>query len=217
MSLVIFDLDYTLLNGDSDHSWGSFLVKKQLVNEQEYNAANDHFFEMYKQGKLDIYEYAAFSFQPLAAHTMEQLNVLHEEFMRTVILGMIGEKAKALVQKHKDNGDTLIVITATNSFITGPIVNYFGIPNILATEPKIVAGRYVAEIEGIPCFQEGKVTRLHQWLNEQDLTLDDSYFYTDSHNDLPLMEIVSHPIAVNPDDKLLAIAQDRNWEIIDIH
>ena len=217
MSLVIFDLDHTLLNGDSDHSWGSFLVKKKLVDEQEYNAANDHFYEMYKQGKLDIYEYAAFSFQPLAAHTMEQLNVLHEEFMQAVVLKMIGDKAKALVQKHQDNGDTLLVITATNSFITGPIVKHFGIPHLLATEPKIVHGRYVAEIDGVPCFQEGKVTRLHQWLNEQDLNLDDSYFYTDSHNDLPLMEVVTNPVAVNPDEKLLAIAKDRNWEIINLY
>ena len=217
MSLVIFDLDHTLLNGDSDHSWGSFLVKKKLVDEKEYNAANDHFYEMYKQGKLDIYEYAAFSFQPLAAHTMEQLNVLHGEFMRDVVLGMIGEKAKAIVQKHRDKGDTLIVITATNSFITAPIVKYFGIPHLLATEPKIIDGRYVAEIEGVPCFQEGKVTRLRHWLGEHNVSLEDSYFYTDSHNDLPLMEIVSNPIAVNPDDKLQAIAKDRNWDIITLH
>lgn len=217
MSLAIFDLDHTLLNGDSDHSWGSFLVEKKLVDEQKYKASNDHFFEMYKQGKLDIYEYCAFSFQPLAAHSMKELNALHEEFMHTVVLGMIGEKAKALVQEHKDKGDTLIVITATNSFITAPIVHYFGIPHLLATEPKIINGRYVAEIDGIPCFQEGKVTRLQQWLKAQGLNLNDSYFYTDSHNDLPLLEIVSNPVAVNADEQLQAIAKERKWKTLTLY
>ena len=188
MTLVIFDLDNTLLSGDSDYGWGEFLVRKKLVNEESYRKENEKFFDQYKQGTLDIHEFSAFSFKPLTEHSMDELQILHNEFMEDVIKPMIGEKAKSLVEFHRQKGHTLMVITATNSFITRPIVEAFGIKNLLATEPKISNGRYVNVIEGTPCFHEGKVVRLMEWLEQEKLTLDGSFFYSDSHNDLPLME-----------------------------
>lgn len=216
MTLAIFDLDNTLLSGDSDHGWGEFLVKKKLVDEGTYREANQKFYDLYKKGKLDIYEYAAFSFEPLMAHTMEQLAELHDEFMDKVIAPMIGEKALSLVDEHRRLGHILLVITATNSFITRPIVSAFGIENLLATEPEIIDGRYVNKIQGIPCFHSGKVERLNSWLQDKEVTLDGSYFYSDSHNDLPLMEKVENPIAVDPDEKLLETAKKKGWKIISL-
>jgi HAD superfamily hydrolase (TIGR01490 family) len=216
MTLAIFDLDNTLLSCDSDYEWGCFLVRKNLVDKATYDAANLDFFEQYKQGTLDIYEFCAFSFEPLSEHSMEELQVLHDEFMQTVIRPRMGNKAKALIDHHKEQGHTLLVITATNSFITRPIVQAFGIEHLLATEPKITDGRYTTEIEGIPCFQEGKVARLKQWLRQHNASLDGSYFYSDSYNDLPLMEQVEHVVAVDPDEKLAEIADQRGWKIISL-
>lgn len=216
MTLALFDLDNTLLTGDSDYGWGCFLVDKNIVDKQSYEAANLHFFDQYKQGKLDIYEYSAFSFKPLSQLPMKTLHDLHREFMIKVVKPMIGEKAKQLVQHHREMGHTLLVITATNSFITRPIAEAFGITNLLATEPKIVQGRYTTEIDGIPCFQEGKVERLNHWLKSHQISLDGSYFYSDSNNDLPLMELVDHPVAVDPDEKLTAISQKNGWKIISL-
>ena len=216
MALSLFDLDNTLLAGDSDYEWGRFLVKKGLVNEASYEAENNRFYEQYKQGTLDIYEFCAFSFQPLATRSMEELQLLHAEFMEEVIQPMIGEKALSLVNKHKEQGDTVMVITATNSFITGPIVRAFGIEHLLATEPKIVNDRYTTEIDGIPCFHEGKVQRLHNWLAENEISLQGSCFYSDSINDLPLLEKVEIPVAVDPDKKLAALAHQRGWECISL-
>ncbi len=216
MTLAIFDLDNTLLTGDSDHGWGEFLVEKKIVDGNAYRKANEKFYALYKQGKLDIYEYAAFSFEPLAAHTMEQLKVLHTEFMEAVIWPMIGKKALDLVETHRCLGHTLLVITATNSFITSPIVAAFGIDNLLATEPQIIDGRYVNKISGTPCFHKGKVDRLNTWLKKEGLGLEGSFFYSDSHNDLPLMERVEHPIAVDPDEVLAGIARERGWKIISL-
>lgn len=216
MTLAIFDLDNTLLTGDSDHGWGEFLVKKGLVDETEYKKANEKFYEQYKQGKLDIHEYAAFSFKALSQHTMQELSSLHSEFMQTVIQPMVGQKAIELVAQHRQSGHVLLVITATNSFITRPIVESFGISNLLATEPKVVNGRYVNAIEGVPCFKEGKVERLQQWLDAENYDLGGSFFYSDSHNDLPLMEAVETAIAVDPDEKLEFVARDRGWKIISL-
>jgi HAD superfamily hydrolase (TIGR01490 family) len=216
MTLAIFDLDNTLLDGDSDFTWGEFLVKKKLVDEITYKETNDKFYEQYKQGTLDIHEFCRFSFTPLMEHSMDELRILHNEFMEDVIRPMIGEKAKSLVKYHQQQGHVLLVITATNSFITRPIVEAFGIKNLLATEPKISNGRYVNEIEGTPCFHEGKVVRLLEWLEQERLNLDGSFFYSDSHNDLPLMEKVEKPIAVDPDEKLKLIAKQRGWKIISL-
>jgi len=216
MALSLFDLDNTLLAGDSDYEWGRFLIKKGLVDEASYEAENNRFFDQYKQGTLDIYEFCAFSFQPLAERGMEELQLLHAEFMQEVIEPMIGKKALTLVNKHKEQGDTVMVITATNSFITGPIVHAFGIEHLLATEPKVVNDRYTAEIDGIPCFHEGKVQRLKNWLTEQNMSLRGSCFYSDSINDLPLLEKVDTPIAVDPDEKLTALARQRGWDCISL-
>jgi HAD superfamily hydrolase (TIGR01490 family) len=216
MILSLFDLDNTLLAGDSDYEWGRFLINKGLVDEDYYEAENNRFYEQYKQGALDIYEFCAFSFQPLAERGMEELEQLHAEFMRDVIRPMIGEKALALVNKHKAQGDTVMVITATNSFITGPIVRAFGIEHLLATEPKIVNNRYTAEIDGIPCFHAGKVQRLENWLAKNTMSLQGSCFYSDSINDLPLLEKVDTPVAVDPDEKLAALARQRGWDIISL-
>lgn len=216
MTLALFDLDNTLLSGDSDYEWGRFLVKKNLVDADTYEQANIRFYEQYKVGKLDIHEFCAFAFKPLAEHSFNTLKAWHNEFMQTTIDAFISKKAQALVESHRQKQHTLMIITATNSFVTLPIATAFGIPHLLATEPKIINDRYTTEIEGVPCFQEGKVTRLQQWLETREETLEDSYFYSDSHNDLPLLEMVKHPIAVDPDEKLKQIAQQRDWKIISL-
>ena len=216
MTLAIFDLDNTLLGGDSDYEWGCFLVKKNLVDSAWYQTANLEFYEQYKQGSLDIFKFSAFSFKPLSEHSMETLQVLHDEFMQTVIRPLMSHKARDLVRHHKERGHTLLVITATNSFITRPIVRAFGIDHLLATDPRIIDGRYTTEIEGIPCFQEGKVKRLEQWLRQNNQSLVGSYFYSDSHNDLPLMDLVEHAVAVDPDAKLTKVAGQRGWPVISL-
>ncbi len=216
MTLALFDLDNTLLNGDSDYAWGQYLVSKGLVEREHYETANQYFYDQYKQGVLDIHEFSAFSFQPLSERSMAELAALHSEFMASTVHPMITAAAKQLVEQHRRQGHTLVVITATNSFITRPIVEAFGIPHLLATEPKVVAGRYTREIDGIPCFQAGKVTRLQHWLENRAETLAGSYFYSDSRNDLPLLEMVDNPVAVDPDDTLRAIAQEKGWPIISL-
>ena len=216
MTLALFDLDNTLLSGDSDYQWGQFLVSKNLVDKEEHTARNDEFYAQYVAGTLNIHEFAAFSFETLASRSMEELAELHEQFMTESIEPIMSSKSKALIAQHQAMGHTLMVITATNSFVTRPIVNAFGIEHLIALEPKIVNGRYTTEVEGTPSFKEGKVTRLEEWLRTNDETLDGSYFYSDSHNDLPLMERVETAIAVDPDDKLAAIARERNWDIISL-
>ncbi|MDD5394043.1 MAG: HAD-IB family hydrolase [Thiothrix sp.] len=216
MTLALFDLDNTLLSGDSDYEWGRFLVRKKLVDETSYEAENQRFFGQYQAGTLDILEYSAFSFGPLSERSMEELAELHSEFMASVIQPLMSDAALQLVEKHRSQGHTLVIITATNSFITRPIADAFGIPHLLATEPKVVDGRYTREVEGIPCFQHGKVTRLQQWLENRHETLAGSHFYSDSRNDLPLLEMVENPVVVNPDNTLQAVAQERGWPVISL-
>ncbi len=216
MSLTIFDLDNTLLHGDSDYEWGQFLVAKKLVDEKEYEAANKIFYDDYKDGSLDVIKFSEFSFKPLSIRTMEELDKLHKEFMRDIIVPMIANGARELIKKHHDRGDTLLIITATNGFVTRPIATELGIDNILATEPLIVDGRYTTKVDGTPCFQEGKITRLNQWLESSNETMENSTFYSDSYNDISLLEAVDTPIAVDPDEKLREIAEQRDWEIISL-
>jgi HAD superfamily hydrolase (TIGR01490 family) len=216
MTLALFDLDNTLLSGDSDYEWGRFLVKKGLVEAKSYEAANQKFYEDYKQGTLDIHEFSAFSFKPLSEHSMESLADLHKEFMQDSIKPMISKKGQSLVEKHRSQGHTLMIITATNSFITRPVADQYGISNLLATEPEIINGRYTTRIDGTPCFHEGKVKRLNTWLKENNESLQNSFFYSDSHNDLPLLELVDTPVAVDPDEQLMAIAKERNWKTISL-
>jgi len=216
MALALFDLDNTLLSDDSDYLWGQFLVEKNLVDRDHYDSENKRFLELYKQGKLDIYEFAEFAFKPLADNKLEELQQLHREFMQQKILPIITQKSRDLVAKHKDAGDTLVVITATNAFVTGPIVEEFGIEHLIATEPEMIDGLYTGKIAGTPCFQDGKVTRLKQWILENEVTFENCVFYSDSNNDLPLLELVKNPVAVDPDDKLKAIATEKNWPIISL-
>lgn len=212
MALALFDLDNTLLDGDSDYEWGNFLVAKKKVDAKEYDKANTYFYEQYKQGTLDIVEFAAFSFKPLSLMNQEELDELHKEFMQSTIIPRIKPQTNKALNKHRKKEDTLVIITATNSFITRPIANHLGIDNLIATEPKVANGRYTTEIEGTPCFQEGKVTRLNEWMKNNNQTLAGSYFYSDSINDLPLLEKVDNPIVIDPDDKLREVATQRGWK-----
>ena len=217
MALVLFDLDNTLLAGDSDYLWGEFLSEKGLVDPAFYAAENERFYQEYKDGKLDIFEFLAFSLKPLSEHSMDELQQLHKQFMEEKIHPLISSDARMLVDMHRKRGDDMLVITATNAFVTAPIVQAFGIDNLIATEPEIREGRYTGKVSGIPCFREGKVQRLNEWLEARDLNLGNSWFYSDSHNDLPLLEKVTHPIPVDPDTSLAATAEERGWPVLHLH
>jgi len=216
LSLAIFDLDNTLIGGDSDHAWGEFLCNKGIVDTAEYRRANDYFYEQYKSGGLDIHEYLEFALRPLTEHSLEQLTQWHSEFMQEMIAPIMLPKAAELLQKHRDQDDFLLIITATNRFVTQPIADQLGVDAILASEPEMVDGLYTGKVAGTPCFQHGKVERLHHWLADTGHSLDNSYFYSDSHNDLPLLELVSHPVAVNPDETLENHARTNAWQIMDL-
>ena len=214
MALAIFDLDNTLIAGDSDYLWGQYLVDQGLVDRDQYEAANAHFYEEYKQGRLDIDEFLGFALQPLATHAPEQLSVWRAAFVREKIEPLTLPAARALIAQHQAAGDTLMIITATNRFVTEPIAALYGIDHLLATTPEFRDGRYTGRYAGTPCFQSGKVTRLAEWLAQHGETLDGSWFYSDSHNDLPLLETVRHPVAVDPDERLNREAEQRGWPVI---
>ena len=221
--LALFDLDHTLLPCDSDYEWGQFLARIGVVDSQYYAKQNERFYQDYKDGKLDIHEFLRFALKPLSEHSRAQLKEWHDQFMAEVITGQLRQKAVDLVKKHQDAGDLCCVVTATNSFVTRPIVESFGIEHLIATEPatKGVGSDviFTGEVKGIPNFREGKIQNVHTWLGEQNLDLSRlprSYFYSDSMNDLPLLEQVSHPVATNPDDRLLQEAQKRNWPILEL-
>lgn len=221
--LALFDLDHTLLPCDSDYEWGQFLARIGVVDSQYYAKQNERFYQDYKDGKLDIHEFLRFALKPLSEHSRAQLKEWHDQFMAEVITGQLRQKAVDLVKKHQDAGDLCCVVTATNSFVTRPIVESFGIEHLIATEPatKGVGSDmiFTGEVKGIPNFREGKIQNVHTWLGEQNLDLSQlprSYFYSDSMNDLPLLEQVSHPVATNPDDRLRQEAQKRNWPILEL-
>ena len=213
MALALFDLDNTLLADDSDFLWGCFLVDKGLVDKTAYDIANQRFYDEYKQGTLDIFEFLAFSLKPLTRFTMDELASLHEEFMDRHIRSVMTEKGIAQIKQHRDKGDVTVIITATNRFVTGPIADAFGVDDLIATDPEIVDGRYTGKVAGTPCFQKGKITRLQQWLENTHHDLVGSTFYSDSHNDIPLLEIVETAIAVDPDDELKSLAEKNSWQI----
>jgi len=220
MRLALFDLDNTLLAGDSDYEWGQFLVDQGVLERDEYEAQNRAYYEQYTAGTLDIHEFLGFALRPLAAHEPADLERWHGEFMARRIRPMIGEPARALVRKHLQAGDLCAIITATNSFVTRPIAREFGVEHLIATEPEKRNGRFTGKVAGIPCFREGKVKRLDEWLAGRGKRLGDfaeSMLYSDSHNDLPLLERVSRPVAVDPDAKLAARAKESNWAIISLH
>ncbi|MFG1498337.1 HAD family hydrolase [Saccharospirillum sp. HFRX-1] len=216
MTLAIFDLDQTLLSGDSDHAWGEFLVESGLVDAHTVLTANDQFFADYQAGRLDIQAYLLFVLEFLADKDPAELAELHRRFMDAKIIPMIQAGTEALLNKHRDLGHTLMIITATNRFVTGPIAQYLGIEHLIACEAEQINGRYTGRPEGVPSFREGKVTRLNDWLEQHDETLDGAWFYSDSHNDLPLLSLVDHPVAVDPDERLQAEAQQRGWSIISL-
>lgn len=216
MALAIFDLDNTLLDGDSDYLWGKFLAGQGLVDGDWYERENQRFYDEYKAGTLDIFEFLEFSLRPLSENSPETLQKLHQQFMQECIRPIITSASRDKINEHADRGDILLIITATNKFITGPIATELGIENILATEPEVIDGHYTGKVSGIPCFREGKVQRLHDWLRQNGLNLADSYFYSDSHNDLPLLELVSHPVAVDPDETLQQHAEMKGWKIISL-
>jgi HAD superfamily hydrolase (TIGR01490 family) len=219
MRLALFDLDNTLLAGDSDYEWGQFLVDRGVLERDAYEAQNRAYFEQYVAGTLDIHEYLGFALRPLAQQAPGDLARWHAEFMKSRILPMVGEAARALVRRHLAEGDLCAVITATNSFVTAPIAREFGVSHLIATEPESRDGRFTGRVAGTPCFREGKVRRLEEWLAAQGRALEDfaeSAFYSDSHNDLPLLERVTRPVAVDPDKELLKAARQRNWEVISL-
>ncbi|WP_298453257.1 HAD family hydrolase [uncultured Marinobacter sp.] len=216
MTLAIFDLDNTLLAGDSDHAWGEFLVEEGIVDAETYRQANDRFYQEYLNGEMDILNYLKFALQPLSIHGMDELLAWRAAFMDKKVRPMLQQKASELLNSHRQQGHTLMIITATNRFVTEPIAEVLDIEHLIATEPELVNGRYTGEIAGIPSFQEGKVTRLNDWLAAHNESLAGAWFYSDSHNDLPLLEKVENPVAVDPDPKLEEFARANGWKVMSL-
>ena len=219
MNLALFDLDNTILAGDSDYNWSRFLIQEGYLDGAIHAEKNEKFYADYKAGTLDIYAFVEFQFKPLARNPRTVLNQLLKKYVEEVIKPMITEKARALVKRHQEEGDLIIVITATNSFITKPIAELFGIENLIGTDPEEKEGEFTGKVSGLPSFKEGKVTRLEAWLKGKNLSLasfEKSYFYSDSHNDLPLMQKVTHPVAVDSDDVLSEYAQSKGWPQISL-
>jgi HAD superfamily hydrolase (TIGR01490 family) len=216
MPLAIFDLDNTLIAGDSDHGWGEFLVAHNIVDAAYYKQMNDQFYDDYQNGKLDMSAYLEFSLAPLAKLDSPELTKLHTQFMTEVIEPMWLPQAETLLQQHRNNGDTLMVITSTNRFVVEPICEKLGVDHLIATELEQHNNCYTGRVSGIPSYKEGKVTRLNSWLAQTGFRMEGSSFYSDSINDLPLLEIVERPVAVDPCDLLKAEATKRNWEIISL-
>lgn len=216
MALALFDLDNTLLAGDSDHLWGEFLAHHQLVESTDFRQQNDAFYQDYINGSLDIRAYLRFVLAPLVGRTETELAQWHAQFMAEYIEPIITPAAIALVDKHRQAGDTLVVITATNDFITAPIVARFGIDNLIASRAEKHGDRYSGEVEGTPNFRDGKVDNLNHWLSAHPHDLDTALFYSDSHNDLPLLSRVGHPIAVDPDATLERHAREHAWPVISL-
>ncbi|HIF48337.1 MAG TPA: HAD family hydrolase [Cytophagales bacterium] len=216
MALAIFDLDHTLLSGDSDHAWGQFLVDRGLVDPEVHQRRNDHFYEQYKAGSLDIHEYLEFAMRPLTEYDADHMHAERDIFLNDRIEPLVSQKARDLIRHHEERGDTLLIITATNGFVTYPIAERLGIAHIIAPHPEVIDGRYTGKTVGIPSFQDGKVTRLKSWMEEHQHDMQGSYFYSDSHNDLPLLRLVDHPVAVDPDPTLQAEAEANGWPVISL-
>jgi HAD superfamily hydrolase (TIGR01490 family) len=216
VALAIFDLDHTLLSGDSDHAWGQFLVDRGLVDPEIHQRRNDHFYEQYKAGSLDIHEYLEFAMRPLTEYDADHMHAERDIFLNDRIEPLVSQKARDLIRHHEERGDTLLIITATNGFVTYPIAERLGIAHIIAPHPEVIDGRYTGKTVGIPSFQDGKVTRLKHWMEEHQHDMQGSYFYSDSHNDLPLLRLVDHPVAVDPDPTLQAEAEANGWPVISL-
>ena len=215
MAIALFDLDETLLAGDSDYLWGQHLVEKGAVDGDYYERTNRQFYEQYKQGTLDIFEFSKFAFRPLSEQPLHKLKQWRMEFVEQKIKPIMLPKGVELVERHRQAGDQLIIITSTNRFITEPIAELYAVHQLIATEPEIVDGNYTGDIK-VPCFAEHKVDRLKEWIELSGNNLSGSCAYSDSHNDIPLLEAVTHPTAVDPDETLKAHAENNNWEIISL-
>ena len=215
MAVALFDLDETLLAGDSDYLWGQFLVQKGVVDGDMYERTNRLFYEQYLNGTLDIVAFSRFAFRPLSEHPMEVLQQWREEFIEQKINPIVLNKGKELLEQHRHAGDKLVIITSTNRFITEPIAALYNVHQLIATEPEMIEGKYTGELRS-PCFANHKVDRLNEWLTDTGNNLSGSYAYSDSHNDIPLLENVANSIAVDPDDKLKAHAIKNNWKIMSL-
>jgi HAD superfamily hydrolase (TIGR01490 family) len=218
-SLALFDLDNTLLAGDSDYNWSLFLIGEGLLDAKTHHDRNEQFYADYKNGCLNIVDFLKFQLQPLSQYPKKFLDKLHLKYMQKVIRPMMTEKAQALVNQHKAAGDLCVVITATNSFVTKPIATAYGIEHLIGSDPEMVNNEYTGNVIGVPTYKEGKVTRLNQWLAERGKKLSDfeySYFYSDSHNDLALMKLVTNPVAVDADAILKTYAEEQAWPQISL-
>ena len=219
MNLALFDLDNTLLAGDSDFQWAQFLIEQRVLDREVYEAQNVEFYEQYKSGTLDIHAFLDFQLKPLSRHPRSQLDAWHSEFMKERILPLITPDARKLINQHMISKDVCVIITETNRFVTAPIAQELGISNLIATEAEQRDGEYTGRVSGLPCFREGKIARLESWLDEHNLTwlsFLESWFYSDSLNDLPLLNKVTHPVAVDPDATLKAHAEKKGWPIISL-
>ena len=220
MNLALFDLDNTLLSGDSDFEWAQFLITKGVLDPEVHQAKNEYFYAQYKAGTLDIHEFLDFQLHPLARHPRSQLDAWHAEFMDTCIRPIINDRARTLVNRHLANGDLCALVTATNSFVTGPICLEFSISNLIATIPAQENGQFTGKPRGAPSFRDGKITRVEDWLESMGFwwsNFERSWFYSDSLNDLPLLSRVSDPVAVDPDPTLLSHAQAAGWPVLKLH
>jgi HAD superfamily hydrolase (TIGR01490 family) len=218
-NLALFDLDNTLLSGDSDYSWSLFLISEGLVDADSHRDRNEQFYQDYKNGCLNITEFLKFQLKPLSEHPKKFLDDLHVKYMDKIIRPMMTQKAQALVNQHKSAGDLCVIITATNSFVTKPIATAYGIEHLIGSEPEMVNGEYTGGVVGVPTYREGKVIRINQWLEARGAKLSDfdvSYFYSDSHNDLPLLMMVTNPVAVDADETLTEYASEQDWPKISL-
>jgi len=217
VNLALFDLDNTLLSGDSDFEWAQFLIEQGVLDRELFEAKNLTFYEQYKAGTLDIHEFLDFQLKPLARHARKVLDAWHEEFMQRKVRGMMGSAAHELVARHRAAGDVCVIITATNSFVTAPVAREFGVEHLIATEPEQKDGEFTGRVAGVPCFREGKITRLESWMAQHGWDWNgfaESWFYSDSLNDLPLLRKVKNPVAVDPDATLRAHAEQNGWRIM---
>jgi len=213
--LVLFDLDDTLLAGDSDFEWGQFLIDAGVLDRAVYEARNADFYEQHRAGTLDLVEYLEFQVRPLSRYARAQLDAWHAAFLASRILPMVRPGTRPLIARHR--GATQAIVTATNGFVTGPIAAALGVPHLLATDLEEIDGRFTGRPRGTPCFQQGKVTRLHEWLasrGERLADYDESWFFSDSMNDMPLLSIVTNPVAVHPDARLRSHAIQAGWPLL---
>ncbi len=216
MTLAIFDLDHTLINGDSDHLWGEYMIENGIVDEQAFRQRNDVFYQDYQRGTLDNDQYLAFALEPLTHYSIDELHAWRADYVEKWIRPLIAPGTARLLDEHRQSNHHLMIISATNLFVSEPIGQMLGVTTVLATEPEIIANRYTGRFLGTPTYQQGKVSVLKEWITNNNNDLVGAYFYSDSLNDLALLEQVDNPVTVNPDDDLKLIAEARAWKIIDL-